>query len=397
MYSSTRLYRALMILMSVSSVMPSVAGIQIVQEHPVLSIETLDSYDQTQLVNAHSPNEFRIENENVDYDSNSGTYYDKDAIKKRLFKQFKTVDNMILYADSMSLAEQNVVRELALAKLTEQEQRISDLKSNTDIARALHSLEAKDEEYRLINSPERIKQRREDISKTEAAKNRPLYNNNINVRSIPYDPNSIKQIRINNRVNRPTVISFFDRLGAPYSIESHIPNQSDIKAKSFDVLKPNSNQLLIVSKANDKEVSGFVFLKGATQPVPFYITSFANQDIDVTVNIMLSTISPDNDMPIESVKVPFTKLNKDDDPYMSAVLSGRIPPNAKPLKVIGLPPGSQAYRIGEYFYFRTEAILKYEVYSANSIGNLYAFKAVPRATYFFYVNNVETEVSVYES
>ena len=66
-----------------------------------------------------------------------------------------------------------------------------------------------------------------------------------------------------------------------------------------------------------------LYFKGATQPVPFYITSFANQDIDVTVNIMLSTISPDNDMPIESVKVPFTKLNKDDDPT-SAVLSGRI-------------------------------------------------------------------------
>ncbi|CCO46799.1 exported hypothetical protein [Vibrio nigripulchritudo SOn1] len=380
------------------SALPSVAAIEIVGQHNVTPIEQLDAaLEHNQQYNQPTnPTQNEYSYGTQDYDSNSGQYYDPDLIKKALFEEFGTVENMLLVVNEMPLSHRNVVRALAMSQMQEQQRRIERIKLTNKLALIEESDFNLYAEYKALNDPKKIRQRREFNEKVSAAKNRPVIQSEINVRSIPYDPNGTKQISINNRVNSPTVISFFDVTGEPYPIESHIPDSETHHAASFDVRKTNDNQLLIIPKVDDKHVSGFVFLKDAAQPVSFRLTSYPEQTIDAKVSVMLPTISPSNTIKPEQLKVSFEKLNRDDDPNLSAVLSGRPPASAERLSITGLPPRSLAYKIGSYYYFRTEAIMKYEVDAANRIGNLHVFRALPRATYFFYVNNVETEVSVYE-
>lgn len=379
------------------STFPAAGAIEVVGQYDVTPIEQLDAAVNTPPPN-RAPNTYKNEYAYVghDYDSNNGTYYKPSEIRKALFEKYETLDNMLLVVNKMPLSHQNVVRELVMENMLEQQQRLAELKRENNLALAIQSRANITAERKALNDPSKIIEDRKFNTEVNAAQNRPVYESEVNVRSIPYDPNGTKQIAINNRVNSPTVISFFDVTGQPYPIKSHIPDSSTYKTESFEVMKTNDNQLLVIPKVDNKDVSGFVFLKDAAQPVSFRVTSYPEKTIDSKVSVMLPTISPENSLEPEALKVSFQKLNRDDDPNLSSVLSGRPPANAQPLVVSGLPPRSLAYKIDDYYYFRTEAILKYEIDAASRIGNLHVFRAAPRATYFFYVDNVEKEVSVHE-
>lgn len=366
------------------------AGVQIVSDDGIVAISDLAKSEFT----SPSPT---AEQQNQDYDSDTRRYYSEEQIKRSLFRKYKSVQQMLLHLDKLDFAEKNVVRELAIEQMMEQERRLNDIKTKQKVTIIQREHEKENSEYEALNDPEQIKRRREFDSSVAKAQNKPIFENDINVRQELYDPSSTEQILINNRVNRPTVVSFFDVMGSPYPIAQHIPDNATTKSESFNVTKVNSNQLLIVTNADFKEVSGFVFLKGAPQPVAFLLTSNADQDLDAKINIALPTVSPDSELTSESIKIPFEKLNKDDDHNMSLVLSGRPPAEAKSLHIDGLPRNSTGYRIGDYYYIRTQSQMKYEVHSANRFGSWYVFKAYPKSTYYFYVNNKETRVTVDES
>nr|WP_275666843.1 DotH/IcmK family type IV secretion protein [Vibrio tubiashii] len=374
------------LILTVAISAPSIGGVKIVSGDGVVPIAEL----------ANSPVSTNQNSPQSDFDSNTHRAYNPTRVKADLFAKYGSIDQMLLHIDGMTLAEQNIVRDMALQKMLEQKARIHKLEKEQRLNVIEQEQDTSIAEYGAYNNPDQVIQRRVIDDNVKRAQSIEIHKIGVNVRNEAYDPNTTKQLVINTTVNRPTVLSFFDTLGAPYTISEHVPNQANAKSTSFTLTKMGSNQLLIAANTDYKSISGFVFLKGAPQPVAFLLQSRPDLDRDAKVNIMLPDVSPDNKATVESIKVPFEKLNKDDDPYLAAVLSGRIPQNAKNLMISGLPSNSSAYRIGDFYYIRTQAEMKYEIHSANRVGSWYVFKAYPKATYYFYVNNVKTKVTINE-
>lgn len=327
------------------------------------------------------------------YDVNSHKNYNRNKIKTQLFNKYKTIDNMLLHVDKFSSVERDVMRELYSITVADQQAKIDELKQQQKINLLRMRLKNQAEQYKTLNNPHSITERRKQEDKVQQAQRKALQRATINIQTTQFDPNSSEQITINTVINRPSVISFFDMTGSPYHIASHIPSK-ETENTEFEVIKKNKNQLLILAKENYREISGFVFLEGVSQPIPIFLSSDTNRKIDVKRNVILPSVSPHSEEKAKKVAVAIQQLNKDDDPVMYRLLNGRPVPDATSLKVDGLPPNSNAYRHGKFVYIRTQEQMLYDIHSAIVLGSWYVYKAYPRASYWFHVNNTDHEVRV---
>lgn len=324
-------------------------------------------------------------------DSDTGKTYDRAQVKLQLFERYKTVQNMVMYSDRFSEIQKSVLQELLLSHMEQISKEKEILKQQAKI-QAIKSEQAnQNEAHATLNDPDVIKQRRIiNANKTEAEKVT-IFESKINIDTERFDPNSDAQLNINNRVNRPSVLAFFDITGQPYTITSFFPTETD----SFEFVRKGTNQLLISAKESYGELSGFVFLENEPQAIPVLYTSNPKRELNVKKNIILPTLSPTSSEDISQTTVPLSQLNNSDDPVMYQILHGR-PTDAKQLKQSGLPRDSSVYRTDEYTYIRTRAQMRYDIDSAINVRGLYVYRAHSRQTYWFDVNNQEQRVTVYE-
>ncbi|EGQ9239464.1 hypothetical protein F7U72_19330 [Vibrio vulnificus] len=332
-----------------------------------------------------------INNTQLAFDANSHQNYDVDEVKRQLFEKYHTVENMLLYSEKFSEAQKSVLRELTMQLIRQQNKQIFEQRRTAKIEAIQEQIDTDQKEHEAINDPKKIVERRQFNAKVTEAEKAPIYNSNIQIETIPYDPTGSKQITINNRVNRPSVISFFDTIGHAFTIDDYFPKDTT----TFEIIKKGSNQLLVSAKVDFETLSGFVFLDNEPQAIPVLFTSDPKKNLDVKKNIILPSIAPTNKGDVEVSVVPLENLNKEDDPNMYRILHG-LPNQAKPLKNKGLPKDSSVYAFEDFVYIRTRQEMKYDIYSAISIRGLYVYKARPRNSYWFIVDNKEVEVQVYE-
>ncbi|MDN3661066.1 DotH/IcmK family type IV secretion protein [Vibrio agarivorans] len=333
----------------------------------------------------------QLEGQQLDVDANTHKQYDRNAIKKDLFNRYGNVENMLLYSDKFSEQQKSVLRELTMQLIQNQNKQIASHKHKVKIDTLKDQIEQEDEVDAVINDPDRIVEKRRKSAEVEAAKKKLIYKPQIAIDTEHFDPNQASQIELNNRVNRPSVISFFDTTGHPYTITSYFPTD----AQTFELVQKGANQLLVSAKEEFEMLSGFVFLENEPQPIPFLLTSDPKHPIDVKRNVILPSVAPSNEAKVEQSVVPLSKLNKGDDPIMYEILHG-LPTSAKALKQSGLSSDSRVYQSGEFTYIRTRALMKYEIDSAINIRGLYVYRARSRSSYWFNVNNREQKVSIYE-
>lgn len=333
----------------------------------------------------------QLQGERLDVDANTHKEYDRNAIRKDLFNRYGNVENMLLYSDKFSEQQKSVLRELTMQLIKSQNRQIASQKHQAKLDTLNEQIKQDDEFNAILNDPDRIVTRRKKNAEVEEAQKKLLYKPQIVIDTQHFDPNVASQVEINNRVNRPTVISFFDTTGHPYTITSFFPTNTE----TFELVQKGTNQLLVNAKLEFEILSGFVFLENEPQPIPFVLTSDPKQAIDVKRNVILPSVAPSNEAKIEQSVVPLSKLNKGDDPLMYEILHG-LSTNAKPLKQTGLPSDSRVYQSGEFTYIRTRAQMKYDIDSAINIRGLYVYRARSRSSYWFNVSNKETKVTIYE-
>ncbi|WP_281188460.1 DotH/IcmK family type IV secretion protein [Vibrio harveyi] len=333
----------------------------------------------------------QLEGESPSVDANTLQSFDRNEVKKQLFAKYHSVENMVLYSEKMPEIERSVVQELAMQLVREQNTRIAEEKRTSKIEALQDEIKTQDAEYRELNNPDVIIQRRKHNAKVTEAEKSQVYQSTIEIETIKFDPSSAGQIELNNRVNRPSVISFFDTTGHPYTISSYFPTDTKI----FELVKKGDNQLLISAKSDFETLSGFIFLENEPQAIPVLFTSNPKKPLDVKRNVILPSIAPSNTADVEVSVVPLANLNKEDDPVMYRILHG-LPTKAKELRQNGLPRDSSVFRYGDFIYIRTRQEMKYDIDSAINIRGLYVYKAYPRSFYWFNVDNREVRVDVYE-
>ncbi|MBF4437375.1 hypothetical protein ERJ77_23410, partial [Vibrio anguillarum] len=143
-------------------------------------------------------------------------------------------------------------------------------------------------EKKVTNNPALIKEVRTIDLNIKQAQSEPVFEPKIKITSQDVDPYGDALIKVNSLMNRPTAISFFDSIGTPYPIIKTSPEEN----ASFDIETVNKNILIVKAKEEFVSITGFVFLEGVQQPIPFELHSNPKNESDVKRNIILPSISP---------------------------------------------------------------------------------------------------------
>lgn len=313
-------------------------------------------------------------------------------VEDYLFKKYGSIEKMLLHMDKLNPYQQSVLRKITINDYMNKSQEIAVMKNEVKLRATERSISENLDMDQVIYNPENIKAARLIQQKAIKAENEPLFEQKINIKTKQIDPTSDQQIVVNTAKDRPTALIFFDSLGTPYPITKTIPKSTS--AFTFETV--SENQLIISASTNFKQVAGFVFLEGVSQPIPVQYSSNPTRDIDVKLNFILPTISPESDHTVEKLTVSASEFSKTNDPVMYLILNGRGVPKAKQLKIDGLPETDRAYKYKKHIYFRSKSQMKYDVLDAIRLGGWYVYKAHPRPQYWFESNQREVEVSVYE-
>ena len=204
----------------------------------------------------------------------------------------------------------------------------------------------------------------------------------------------------------PTQLSFFDATGQPWPIVWDTNSNTapggggggnstgncntnstaniasggpGVEATGFHVCVPvkGSNVLQVTPMSLVPRGGLLVNLQGAPKALTFLVVSGGKQyDADVSVHV--DRRGPNAKTQIDSRPgAPVTGA-----PYLTAMLSGIAPADAKPLDVVGVPPDDvRAWRLGGETFLRTRYTLMSPPWSASENGEgdmrIYAFPATP--------------------
>ncbi len=309
-----------------------------------------------------------------------------------LLRKYGTIENALFNLDNLSQGEQEVLRDLAIQELVATHRKIETRKRKVNLDQITSDINYSNDLHETTNNPEQIKQRRIINANIEKAKSEDIYTPQLSIETKPIDPEGNDVISVNTKVNSPAAVSFFDQLGNPYPIVKFLPKTNT----EFDIETINENILIIKANNDFKTVSGFIFLKGISQPIPLYLTSNPEFSLNTKLNIQVPKISPDAPQTIESALDNYTNTSNKDDSAMYRFLNGRNVPNSQRINIEGLPRNSQSWRYNKHVYIKTPQNMLYDMIDIKRIGDWKIYKAHPRSSYWFSINGRDTEVFVNE-
>ncbi len=323
--------------------------------------------------------------------SKSGTQNAVDA-KSALLQKYGSIDEALVNYDQLNRIEVSALRELALEEMKRQHEQVAKEKNKAKVEAIERDLSYNNEAYQAANNPEIILKRRQINDVINKAKKIELHKPTVNMTSEMFEPELNGLIAVNTITNRPTALSFFDQMGNPYPIVKFIPQETaDFKFETI-----NDNIIIVRAENNYAALSGFVFLKNINQPIPIQYTALPEKKVDVKKSIYVPQTSPTADTSVESAHLSFSSVTKEDDGSMFSFLNGRTVAGSKLITIEGLPARSRSWKHNGYIYIKTTANMKYDVLDAKSSGNWKIYKAYPRESYWFSINQRDTEVFVHE-
>ncbi|ACH64707.1 hypothetical protein VFMJ11_B0130 (plasmid) [Aliivibrio fischeri MJ11] len=309
-----------------------------------------------------------------------------------LLRKYGNIENALFNLDKLTTEEQEILRELVFQEMIDTHQKIEARKRKVSLSQIESDIEHSNNIHAVTNDPKQIKERRIINANIEKAQNEDIFKPTLSIDTKQIDPESNDVVSVNTKINSPAAISFFDQLGNPYPIVEVLPKNNTV----FDIDTINENILIIKANHNFKNVSGFIFLKGVSQPIPLFISSNPDFALNTKLNIQVPKISPDAKQSVESVLDHYTSVNSQDDPAMFRFLNGRNVPKSKRINIDGLPSNNQSWRYNNFIYIKTPLDMLYDMVDIKRIGNWKIYKAHPRSSYWFSINGRDTEVFVDE-